>query len=108
MLAFKLAIVDQFQCILLCVRTLLAKHPPFSTTSETLSYTGLGEEKRELKGTRITKGTTGNTGDKENQREKGREKREQHGNKEEQRGEKEWYMWEIFHNRVVWMGDMII
>ena len=39
MLAFKLAILDQCQCILLCVRILLAKHPPFSTTSETLSYT---------------------------------------------------------------------
>ena len=38
MLAFKLAIFDQCQCILLCVRILLAKHPPFSTTSETLSY----------------------------------------------------------------------
>ena len=37
-------------------------------------YTGLGEEKRELKGTRITKGTTENTGDKEKQREKGRKK----------------------------------
>ena len=38
MLAFKLAIVDQCQCILLCVRILLANLPPFSTTSETLSY----------------------------------------------------------------------
>jgi len=38
MLAFKLAIVDQCQCILLCVRILLANLTPFSTTSETLSY----------------------------------------------------------------------
>ena len=38
MLAFKLAIVDQCQCILLWVRILLANLPPFSTTSETLSY----------------------------------------------------------------------
>ena len=38
MLAFKLAIFDQCQCILLCVRILLAKDTPFSTTSETLSY----------------------------------------------------------------------
>ena len=38
MLAFKLAIFDQCQCILLCVRVLLAKDTPFSTTSETLSY----------------------------------------------------------------------
>ena len=39
MLAFKWAIVDQCQCILLCVRILLANLTPFSTTSETLSYT---------------------------------------------------------------------
>ena len=38
MLAFKLAIFDLCQCILLCVRILLAKDTPFSTTSETLSY----------------------------------------------------------------------
>ena len=38
MLAFKLAIVDQCQCILLGVKILLANLPPFSTTSETLSY----------------------------------------------------------------------
>ena len=30
--------MDQCQCILLCVRILLANLPPFSTTSETLSY----------------------------------------------------------------------
>ena len=41
MLAFKLAIFDQCQSILLCVRILLANLTPFSTTSETLSYTFL-------------------------------------------------------------------
>ena len=63
------------------------------------------------------KGTEGNKDNKRDNREhwgqreaKGEreKKREQYGNKEEQRGKKEWYMWEIFHNRVVWMGDMII
>ena len=43
MLAFKLAISDQCQCILLCVRILLANLPPLSTTSETLSYTSLSQ-----------------------------------------------------------------
>ena len=38
MLAFKLAIFDQCQCILLCVRILLANLTPLSTTSETLSH----------------------------------------------------------------------
>ena len=38
MLAFKWAIVDQCQCILWCVRILLAKLTLLTTTSETLSY----------------------------------------------------------------------
>ena len=38
MLGFKWAIVEQCQCILWCVRILLAKLTQLSTTSETLSY----------------------------------------------------------------------
>ena len=44
MLAFKWAIVDQCQCILWCVRILLAKLTQLSTTSETLSYINVYRE----------------------------------------------------------------